>query len=123
MRTTFLFVFLLVLGISCQVVGTGQKAYKDVNRSQWESIESQQKQDTVVVDVRTDREWQQGRIAGAKHIPIAELEGRLSEIAKDKKVLLYCHSGGRSSRAAKLLVERGYKQVYNLKGGIAAWGN
>jgi rhodanese-related sulfurtransferase len=59
----------------------------------------------------------------SKHIPLAELEGRIAEIAKFKErpVLLACRSGTRSAGAARVLKKAGFTQVFQLKGGIAAW--
>ena len=76
---------------------------------------------TVVVDVRTKGEVAGGRIKGAKHIPMAELERRSAELPKGKKILVYCASGMRSRMAARFLGKKGYSEVYNLAGGIAGW--
>lgn len=76
-----------------------------------------------LLDVRNSDEFASGRLAGAKLVPVAELESRLSELPADKKtpILVYCAKGGRSARAARLLSEKGYESVHDLAGGIAAW--
>jgi rhodanese-related sulfurtransferase len=54
------------------------------------------------------------------NIPVGDLAGRLSEVPKDKPIAIYCHVGGRASRAAALLRENGYTQPIEY-GGIVAW--
>jgi rhodanese-related sulfurtransferase len=80
-------------------------------------------EDALVLDVREDREFQQGHIANALHIPLAQLNKRLPELEKyrDRTVVTYCRSGQRSNSAAALLRKHGFASVYNLAGGIAAW--
>jgi len=75
----------------------------------------------TLVDVRTPEEFKKdGRIAGAKLVPLSQLERHLNMIDKSKKVLVYCHSGGRSSAAARILGNNGYT-VLNMSGGISEW--
>ena len=81
------------------------------------------KDDTVVIDVREDKEIQGGYIRGARHIKLADFSSQLGGIAKDKQtpVLVYCRSGNRSGHACQLLTGAGYENVSNLEGGILAW--
>lgn len=77
----------------------------------------------VLVDVR---EHFERRIAdlperGQLRIPIGELMPRMKEIARNGEVVIYCRSGHRSAWATKLLLDRGYAEVFNLKGGVLAW--
>ncbi len=66
----------------------------------------------VFVDVREAHEIESnGTLKNYQHIPIGELEGRLSEIPKDKKVVVACQRGVRAGRGAALLKQRGYKDV------------
>ncbi|EDY84428.1 rhodanese-like domain protein [Verrucomicrobiia bacterium DG1235] len=80
-------------------------------------------EDTLLIDFRTPNEIAQGKIPNALEIDFfsKELSAKLAELPKDKKLLLYCRSGNRSSKAAKLLDEKGYKDLVNLVGGIGAW--
>jgi len=82
-------------------------------------------EDAVVLDVREDREFQQGHIANAVHIPLGQLNKRLSDLEKfrDRTLVAYCRSGQRSNSAAALLRKQGFASVYNLAGGIVAWQN
>lgn len=76
-----------------------------------------------VLDVREPHEWEIGHIAGATLIPLGELEKRLGELDRNAAIVAQCKSGGRSSRAVKLLQQHGFTQVRNLKGGILAWSD
>ena len=85
--------------------------------------------DVLIVDVREDGELAaSGKVAGAVHASRGTLEFRADEssplydqtFAKDKTIILYCASGGRSALAGKALLDLGYSDVRNL-GGFAAW--
>jgi rhodanese-related sulfurtransferase len=73
-----------------------------------------------LVDVRADHEWEVGRIAGATHVPLAELAERTGEIDKDRPVVLYCRGGNRSTMATDALTEAGFDAV-KLSEGIVGW--
>ncbi|HEY6607892.1 MAG TPA: molybdopterin-synthase adenylyltransferase MoeB, partial [Candidatus Limnocylindria bacterium] len=76
-----------------------------------------------VIDVREPFEWDAGHVAGASHVPLAEVPGRIADVAPDRDapVLLYCAVGGRSARAAEYLVRLGYSNVASMKAPIADW--
>jgi rhodanese-related sulfurtransferase len=78
---------------------------------------------SLVLDVREVKEFAEGRLPRSRHIPLAELNTRIGEIAKYKErpVLLTCRSGARSAGAARTLKKAGFTQVFQLKGGIGAW--
>jgi rhodanese-related sulfurtransferase len=87
------------------------------------------KGNTLVVDVRDGTEVAaSGKVAGAVHVSRGMLEFRADpespyhdkNFAKDKSVVVYCASGGRSALAGKMLKDLGYDQVYNL-GGFKDW--
>ena len=73
---------------------------------------------SVMIDVRTDEEWNAGYIEGAIHIPLSEIERDIEnyEISKDEEILLYCRSGNRSGRAKVILDELGYTNTANIGG-------
>ncbi len=75
----------------------------------------------VLIDVRTPEEFRSSHVPGAKNIPIDELASRMNEIPKDGPVQVICQVGGRSSKATDQLLDAGYPQVANVKGGTAAW--
>ena len=74
-----------------------------------------------VLDVRQPEEEAEGVIPGARMIPLPELPERLAEIPADREIFVHCRSGGRSSRAVKLLREAGISGAVNITGGINAW--
>lgn len=73
-----------------------------------------------LVDVRADHEWEAGRIPGAKHLPLAELDERTGEIEQDRPVVLYCRGGNRSTMATDALAAAGYDAA-KLSEGIVGW--
>jgi len=76
----------------------------------------------VVLDVRTEGEFSEGYIPRAINMEIGEMsEEEIEKLDKEKTYLLYCRSGGRSSRAAQMLDFLGFKNVYNLEGGYMEW--
>jgi rhodanese-related sulfurtransferase len=75
----------------------------------------------LIVDVREASEYRSGHLPRSKHISLGQLVHRLREVPRDKTVVVVCRSGSRSARAAELLAEAGYKNVYNLSGGMQNW--
>ena len=84
----------------------------------------------IVVDVRNpDEIARSGTVKGAVRAPLAGLSnfakpdgsGKLPSTDTDKPIVLVCASGGRSSSACAMLADMGYKQLYNLRGGFAAY--
>ncbi len=73
-----------------------------------------------IIDVREDEEVAQGKIPGARHIPLGQISERLSEIDKNEHHYMVCRSGGRSGKATSFLSEQGY-DVTNMAGGMLAW--
>lgn len=75
----------------------------------------------TVLDVRTDKEWNDGHIDGAIHIHGGKLQDRVSEIPQDKPVAVICGSGYRASIASSFLKREGFEDVTNVIGGMSAW--
>jgi len=97
------------------------RKYHQVNTN--EAVQLLNRDDTILLDVREDKEVQEGSINGAKHIPLGKLATHMSELsnAKDKAILVYCRSGNRSGSACAQLSKEGFVDVYNLAGGIVGW--
>ena len=76
-----------------------------------------------LVDVRTPDEFTDGHIENAQNIDFRSptFAQDILKLDKEKPVLLYCHSGGRSAKCAKKLEEAGFKKIYDLQGGISRW--
>ena len=75
----------------------------------------------VLLDVREDEELAICRMGATHHIPLGQLGERWQELARDARILVHCHHGGRSLRATRFLRSKGLSAVSNVKGGIDAW--
>ena len=78
--------------------------------------------DYIILDVRTEQEYDMGHIPGAKLIPVDDINVKAPSILTDKNavILVYCRSGNRSKTASQALAEMGYVNVYEF-GGITTW--
>lgn len=86
-----------------------------------ETLRLWQNKEAAIIDVRTPAEYQDGHIPGVANIPLDELEKRMGEIPKDKKVVLICRTGNRSAQGTKLLRDKGFANVYNSTAGMSSW--
>ncbi len=95
---------------------------KDVTPEEAEKI-LKSKKDVVVLDVRTQEEFEDGHIKGAKNLDVMDdaFAEKLGELDKNKTYVLHCAAGGRSSRVLKEMRKRDFKSVYHMNGGINAW--
>lgn len=78
--------------------------------------------DIIILDIRTLQEVRSGYVKGAIHIDFYsnDFKEKLDELERTKKYLVYCHSGGRSTTASKLMKQMNFHNVYNLSGGVGA---
>jgi len=74
-----------------------------------------------LIDIRTPGEVAGGVIPDAAFIPMHLIPARMEELPKDREVILYCRSGARSYHACAYLMEQGFDNVANLRGGIIGW--
>jgi len=79
--------------------------------------------DTVVIDVREEKDFSSGHIKNAKNVPMSSFKSQLDSLAKhkDKPLLAYCRSGNLSGKACRILKRSGFTDVHNLAGGILNW--
>ena len=77
----------------------------------------------IILDVRTKSEFQDGYLKNAVNIDFyaSDFKSKLKVLNKEKTIYVYCRSGRRSSAASKILINLGYKKIYNLKGGFLGW--
>jgi rhodanese-related sulfurtransferase len=75
---------------------------------------------TFVLDVRTQEEWDEYHIPNATLIPLDQLPNRLSEVPKDKEIVVICRSGNRSQQGRDILLSAGYNAT-SVTGGIKEW--
>jgi rhodanese-related sulfurtransferase len=76
-----------------------------------------------LLDVREDFERDISKLADSVDIPLLDLEDHLDQLPIGKDVVVLCRNGIRSLTAAEILRKAGYKNVYNLRGGINAWAD
>jgi|SRR5699024_3090507 len=87
-----------------------------------EAREKMKEENVVFIDVRTPEEFKRNNAEPFKNIPLPTLQTKVNQLNKDKEIVLICQSGMRSRQAAKLLIKMGFKKVYNIQGGMNAWG-
>ena len=79
------------------------------------------RQDVVLLDVRTQEEYELARVEGAVLIPMHELQSRVEELDPDRPTIVMCHHGMRSYQVALFLQSLDFPEVANLAGGIERW--
>jgi len=86
-------------------------------------VEAAAKRDAgaFMLDVRQPDEWDEVHIPGATLIPLDQLEARLTEVPKDKEVVVVCRSGNRSKAGSDILKNAGFLQVTSMSGGLTQW--
>ena len=80
------------------------------------------RQEVVVVDVREDYEWDAGRIAGSRHVPLGTLAAQAESIPRDAEVVFVCRTGSRSAMATTAFRTAGWN-ARNMVGGLEAWSD
>jgi len=119
---TLAFVFItILLGRSfLEPMMSGVKAVKPQ-----EAVRLMNDDDTVIVDVRLEKEFKEGHIIDSIHIPVGALESRIRELdsAKDKKIIVNCQTGMRSKQGGAILKKHGFENLNSIDGGMNAWIN
>lgn len=99
---------------SPEVKKIGEKNIEDKKNVATEEIKKEQSNEPLIVDVRTEEEFEYGAFPGAINIPLDELEYRIDELGnKDRKIILYCASGARSAYAVQILRAYGFTNLEN----------
>lgn len=119
--TSILLVVLIVMVVTITIgcSNGGVEAGVDVSIDQ--ALKMWQNKEVIIIDVRTPQEYKDGHIPGVANIQLDQLVNRSSEVPKDKKVLLICRSGNRSSQGTNLLRNKGFGNVYNITEGMSSW--
>jgi rhodanese-related sulfurtransferase len=115
MRKYFVLLSMFLFAIS----GCAQSGFTNI--SAHEAAQMIQKENVVVLDVRTEEEYASGHIPGAILLPLQQLQERMNELKKDETYIIVCRSGNRSAQASQLLVKEGFKNIYNMTGGMSEW--
>lgn len=100
---------------------TTRPVHRDIAVQEFERLWREEKYS--VLDVRTKAEFDTGHIPGAINIDVsdAQFEKKVAALKKDRPYLVNCRSGARSTRACLKMTGLGFKELYNLDGGIVAW--
>lgn len=98
-------------------------SYINLTPQEFHKQYSENKTNALLLDVRTEGEYNSAHIANSLLIPVQVLADQLKKIEKykNKPVYIYCRSGNRSVTAANILLDAGFTKVYQLPGGIGAW--
>jgi len=121
-HTSLAMAFVVILGTLLwtlwQGLGRGLKKLSPMDATQLINRE-----DAVVVDVRTDGEFNQGHIVNAVNIPQKSIEEQLTKLNKyrNKPIIMACRTGQVAPGVGSTLRKNGFEQVYNLAGGLVAW--
>lgn len=116
----FLFVTTLIARSFLEPVLSGVKNVKPQ-----EAVRLINDDNTVVLDVRLENEFNNGHILNSLHIPVGALDSRIKELESHKNgtIVLNCQTGARSKQAASILKKHGFTSMYSIEGGINAWVN
>ena len=98
-----------------------QQGIKELDAPELAQWLSQQSESVQVIDVREAKETVAGSVPNAVVIPLASLPLHADKIDPDATVVFVCRSGNRSAQACIYMQQRGYENVYNLRGGMIAW--
>lgn len=98
-------------------------AYEDLAPKEFLAAYNAQKENAVLLDVRTAAEIAEANIDGHIAIDIQQpgFTEKVADLDKTKTYFIYCRSGNRSGQACKYLATQGFDKLYNLKGGMIAW--
>lgn len=116
----FVGILLLAAVSGCASTTKSPEKAQYVNISVQQAKEIIERGEVFILDVRTQEEYDAGHIQNSTLIPLQEIEKRLDEIPRDRKILVYCRTGHRSTQASEILANNGF-EVYNMKGGIVEW--
>ncbi len=112
-------------GTKTDTAGTPEAIHKDISVSEaYEMLHQDERpSDLVLLDVRTPAEYEQGHLEESVLINIGDpsFREKINELDRNKTYVVYCRSGRRSNRAAGIMEEMGFNEVYNVQGGLLAW--
>ena len=104
-----------------QVIDYAAASYQELSSNEAGKI--LQNTNPLILDVRTQMEFQRGHIEGANLLPVQVLQQYIDKLEpyKNQDILIYCATGNRSTVASRLLIESGFMKIYNLRHGISDW--
>jgi len=101
--------------------GPGPEPVRNIDSDKAETLIKEKAGGYLLVDVRTQSEYEADHSPHAVHIPIDELPQRHAELKQTKRIICVCQAGGRSAAAAEFLTSIGSTEIYNVEGGMSAW--
>lgn len=110
----------IVAGTGCGAAGPAAGSYSTISAQELQA-QTNAGEKLVIVDLREPELYRAGHIQGAINIPFEQFRDRMAELSPDAGIALVCHTGPMGDISGRLLAERGYTKVSNLKGGMAAW--
>ncbi len=119
-----LFFLAFMAFVSCSEAQHGETAGAVINKKVSPAEFKEMLGDDIqLIDVRTADEYIGGKIANAQNIDFfaSDFKDQISKLDKSKKTLVYCAVGGRSGKAAQIMKDLGFKEVYDLQGGYGGW--
>jgi rhodanese-related sulfurtransferase len=121
MKTIFTFIISAFFLMACS---QGNAQEENITVGELNAIEFSENGDKVVLDVRTAQEYAEGKIAGSENLDVLKTDlftTSIQKLDKDKTYYVICRSGSRSQKAANQMRESGFKNVFNVTGGMLAW--
>lgn len=115
-----IFGIILLIAAVLIIMIAGSKTHKSYETISAEEAFKMMNDDTIILDVRTNEEYNNGHIKNALNIPLDDIINEKIDIDKNKTILVYCQSGNRSQKASSKLISLGYEKIYNF-GGINNW--
>lgn len=121
MKKLFLIVAIMLLVSGCSNSSINATEFVVLNIDPDTVYKEINNKDVFIIDVRESNEYIEGHIQNSYNVPLSRIDDiNKLMIPLDSKIIVYCHSGNRSSQAANLLIKMGYSKVYDM-GGIISW--
>ena len=117
------FIVVLLMITACVSSPKKQTQMNELAPDAWAELQ-EQNLESVILDVRTEEEFESGYIKGALNMDIrggADFLVSIESLDKSKSYFVYCRSGARSGQACQLMSQMGFSALYNLDGGVLAW--
>lgn len=108
-----------IVGLAFLMQTQDHEAHAVVDQQEFIKLYEQNKDNALLIDVRTKNEYNRGKILEAVNIDFysADFEEQIAQLDTSKMAFIYCQSGGRSGKASSTFITKGFKIVYDLKGG------
>lgn len=113
-------IIMLTFGTACNAQKSNAAAVKKMATNEFQQKVAES---TQIIDVRSAGEYADGHLANSVNINVndADFKEKIAKLDKSKQVCVYCQRGMRSAKAAGMMAELGFKEVYDLEGGIESW--